>query len=399
MNEFIPIILGTDNNSYSAASSYFDAYHEQAIVCGSAVLRPFVHSKIAKIYTESDFSKDPEIFVSLLNKVYKEEAKASEKVIFFVPNEDYLFMIYENLDKLQFECVLPYPGHQRARSFHNKSQFYELMESIDIRIPRTWVADPTNKDNLLAHFPDESALFLKADDYAAFLNSNLEDPHKGYYVENRQEGQAVLDEIYRSNYTGAIIVQEFIHGQEGTEYSIMGYRSPSGKVTMSQARALLSDLRPQWVGNHLVLVDSNREDLFLIAEEIMTKLDYRGFYNFDFKIDSRTGEIFVLECNPRLGRSFIYSNFGGINFIELAIEDLIYHRDLDQKQVHPFAWLVVSEKLTREKINPDFLPILDDEERRKHIGNSLVYEADMNLQRRISLMRYFSSLDKSTFPD
>ena len=57
---------------------------------------------------------------------------------------------------------------------------------------------------------------------------------------NKNETLAILEEIYKSNYTGSIIVQDYIHGGQGTEYSLNGYRAHDGKVSMVLARNLLS---------------------------------------------------------------------------------------------------------------------------------------------------------------
>lgn len=99
-----------------------------------------------------------------------------------------------------------------------------------------------------------------------------------------------------------------------------------------------------WVGNHLVQVDSDEDDMYDLAEKIVTSLDYHGLFNLDFKKDSKTGEIFVLEMNIRQGRTFYYSTLAGVNLIELAINDLIFGKTEAKKTQRPFRLQAISAK-------------------------------------------------------
>ncbi len=396
MKNGLAIVLGTDNNSYSVARSYYERYGEKIVVCGSAVLIPFKHSRIAKIYTTEGFSADDEIFVKHLNEVYKKEAKVGDKVIFFVPTEGYLFQLYRNLEKLDFECLLPYPNKSLADQVANKSRFYPLMEEIGIQVPKTVNASPDNYLSALDPFEENQKLFLKADDYVDFQHSKVENPQKGYHAASKKEAQDILNQIYQS-YQGLIIVQQYIEGGADSEYSIMGYRASDRTISIAQARALLSDRRPKWIGNHLVLIDSHRKDLFEYSKRIVQETDYHGFFNFDFKIDDKTGEVFALECNPRLGRSFIYANLGGINFIELAIEDLLYGNIIQGQQQKPFVWLAVSRKAAYQHLNEKDKAQIDQKERRENTDNSLIYGKDAGFLRMRGLSSYLTDLDKRTF--
>lgn len=397
MKDGLAIVLGTDNNSYSVARSYYERYGEKMVVCGSAVLVPFKHSKIAKVYTKDGFYQDNDVFVNLLNEVYKKEAKVGDKVIFFVPTEGYLFHLYQNLDKLDFEYVLPYPEQNLAEQVANKSRFYPLMEDIGISVPKTVSVNPENFQTVLSEFDANRKLFLKADDYYVFQTSDVEDPQKGYHAANVQEAQDILNKVYPT-YAGLFIVQQYIEGGDASEYSIMGYRATDGSISMVQAHALLSDRRPKWIGNHLVMVDSDREDLFTMATKIVESTDYYGHFNFDFKVDEITEVPYALELNPRLGRSFIYANLGGINFIELAIEDLIHGNVIQKYQEKPFVWLNISRAEALRHLSEEDKTKIDEKERLENTGHSLFYEKDAGFLRMKGLTSYLANWDKGIFP-
>ena len=97
MEKFNALILGTDSNSYSVARSFYEAFSKKAIVAGSAVLVPFVDSKIADINTKKNFSTDDDVFVKLLNKIGKKHK--DEKLVFFCTN----WRIYVNAFKKSWQ--------------------------------------------------------------------------------------------------------------------------------------------------------------------------------------------------------------------------------------------------------------------------------------------------------
>jgi hypothetical protein len=60
------------------------------------------------------------------------------------------------------------------------------------------------------------------------------------------------------------------------------------------------------------------ERMFAIVREIVRVTGFHGLAHFDMRIDSRDGELRVIECNPRVWGSLMYSVWAGVNFIELG---------------------------------------------------------------------------------
>ena len=193
---------------------------------------------------------------------------------------------------------------------------------------------------------------------------------------NKNETLAILEEIYKSNYTGSIIVQDYIHGGQGTEYSLNGYRAHDGKVSMVLARNLLSDMRPMWVGNHLVQVDHFDEEMFNTAEKIVSSLDYKGLFNFDFKKDSKTGKIYTLEMNIRQGRTFYYATLGGVNLMKIAIDDMILGKSVSERTKRPFMLTAIDKDICREHLDKELLNEFDKKERLENTAIHIVNERD-----------------------
>lgn len=374
---FNAIILGTDHNSYSVARSFYEAFDKKPIVAGSAVLVPFYKTRIADVYTEKNFSADDKIFIDTLNKIAK--ARPEEDFIFFAPTEHYVDLLVRNAKDFDFSYHIPYPDPDMASKLLKKSEFYKILEEIGISYPKSYVADRENYKNLNL----DGELFLKADEYDDFIASDIKIKQKGYHAKDRDEAIKILDNIYDSDYQGHVIVQVFIHGGQGTEYSLNGYRSKDGKVSMVLARNLLSDMRPMWVGNHLVQVDHEDSEMYAIAEKITNSLSYEGLFNFDFKKDSKSGKVYTLEMNIRQGRTFYYSTLAGVNLIKIATEDMVLGKSVSERTKRAFMLTAINKDVARNHVDPSLLGEFDDKKRNENSAIHIINSDDDGIMRNL----------------
>lgn len=388
---FNAIILGTDHNSYSVARSFNEAFDKKPIVAGSAVLVPFYKSKIADSYTEKNFSSDDGVFVQTLNKISK--ARPEEDFIFFAPTEHYVDLLVRNAKDFDFSYHIPYPDPEEAAKLLMKSEFYKILEKIGIAYPRTFLADRENFKDLDL----DGELFLKADEYDDFIGSDIKIKQKGYHVKDRAEAIRILENIYDSDYQGHVIVQEFIYGGQGTEYSLNGYRSKDGKVSMVLARNLLSDMRPMWVGNHLVQVDHEDSEMYAIAEKIVASLDYQGLFNFDFKKDAKSGKVYTLEMNIRQGRTFYYSTLAGVNLIKIATEDMILGKSVSERTKRPFMLTAINKNVARDHVDPSLLDEFDDKKRNENSAIHIINSVDDGIMRNLRVKDALKRQEKDLY--
>lgn len=388
---FNAIILGTDHNSYSVARSFNEAFDKKPIVAGSAVLVPFYKSKIADIYTEKNFSSDDGVFVQTLNKIAK--ARPEEDFIFFAPTESYVDLLVRNAKDFDFSFHIPYPEKDMAEKLLMKSEFYKILEEIGLSYPRTFLADRENFKDLNL----DGELFLKADEYDDFIGSDIKIKQKGYHVKDKAEAIRILENIYDSDYQGHVIVQEFIYGGQGTEYSLNGYSSKDGKVSMVLARNLLSDMRPMWVGNHLVQVDHDDREMYAIAEKIVASLDYQGLFNFDFKKDAKSGKVYTLEMNIRQGRTFYYSTLAGVNLIKIATEDMILGKSVSERTKRPFMLTAINKNVARDHVDPSLLDEFDDKKRNENSAIHIINSVDDGIMRNLRVKDALKRQEKDLY--
>lgn len=393
MKDVRPLILGTDDNSYSVARSYYEAFGKKSISVGSGLLYAYKHTKITDLTYKSGFSSHDDQFVSMLN----EEAKKypDTKFIIFAPNEVYLDVLYRNLDRLDFDFDTAYPFGDIYRNIYHKSQFYRYLDTIGVRYPKTELISKDNIDSLSL----DGDLFMKPDNFPELYNLDFDKRQKGYKVGSRSEAVEILRQIYDAGYKSDMIVQEYVNGGDGYEYSLNGYRSTKKETSMVLARNIISDMRALSVGNHLVQIDAQNEKMYEMAKHIVDELDYVGLFNFDFKLDSKTGEIFVFEMNQRQGRTFYYSTLAGVNLIELAIKDKGYGESKVCKPTKKFRLIKLSESTLEKHIKPELIGEFKDKDRVANTANPNIMEEDDSLLRKIVLKEKIRKLEKDIFND
>lgn len=392
MQKFKALILGTDDNSYSVARSFYEAFGQKAVSVGAGRLTPYKYTKISDLSFKKGFSSNDDLFVEMLN----EEAKKypDTKFVIYVPNEIYMTRLSKNIDRLDFDFKAAYPLGEIYDKLFYKSNFYEFLEKIGVRYPKTQVISKDNIDSLSLDGP----LFMKPDNFEELYGLDFENKKKGYELKSKDEAIKALNDIYKAGYTSDMIVQEFINGGDGSEYSINGYRSSKKDTSMVLARNLLSDKRPLMVGNHLIQVDHYDEKMYEIGKYIVDKLDYVGLFNFDFKVDSKTGEIFVLEMNQRQGRTFYYSTLAGVNLIELSIKDMVFGQSEIFKAKNHFRLIKLSEKFLEKHINPNLLDEFVKKERVNNTANPNIMKEDDSVRRKLAVSKLIHDLEKDIGP-
>lgn len=123
-----------------------------------------------------------------------------------------------------------------------------------------------------------------------------------------------------SNPDNPYIVQEFIQGRDygcgvwcvdgEIQYHTIYKRSQSDGNSLEPFRGL-------------IFVD--HDPVITIAKKLMKELRWNGIAQIDLRVDEATGEVFVIEVNPRFWATIVGSMRMGINFPELACRQALEH--------------------------------------------------------------------------
>ncbi|WP_416335119.1 carboxylate--amine ligase [Anaerococcus sp. DFU013_CI05] len=391
MNKFLPIILGSDLNTYSIAREIHEAYDINPVVATSTILLPCVDSKIIKFYKKTNFSKDPEVFKEVLDDIYKDYKSDYENFIIFAPDDVMRTFALKNIENLNFKPLMPYADIEVIRGLSTKNDFYDKISDLDLA-PKTFIANNKNYMNL--DFPEE--VFIKPDNDVFYKTLDFEGWQKGYHSKSIKQTQEILANIFNNGYNYNVLVQEFVAGGDGTEYTIEGYRSKS-TISMAISRNILLDKRVEWIGNFVAKIDSDEKILFDYARKIVETLGVFGLFNIDFKKDTKTGKFYAFEINLRQGRSHYFASLNGVNTSKLAIEDLIFDKQAEIIGDKKFRYYNLDLGQTIDNLDPEFREDFEDDDRKTNSANPLVYKKDLNFKRRLKMKKYLDKLSKETF--
>jgi len=162
-------------------------------------------------------------------------------------------------------------------------------------------------------------------DYPAFLKpcaSHLWAPVfgiKGFRVDGPTDLERRLAEVAPSGLD--VIVQSIVPGPNPNHYFVRAYIDDSNRPLMLYVQRGIRQHPTDFGG--VTLVESVRaQDAAELGAGLLQRLQYRGFAAIEFKRDARTGEIKLIEVNPRLGRNNILATRCGANFPLIAYLDL-----------------------------------------------------------------------------
>lgn len=161
---------------------------------------------------------------------------------------------------------------------------------------------------------------------------------------------------------------------------------------MTFAQIGLQEHTKSGIGNATVLVNnfSTKSDYTNTIDELkkfVNSLGYHGFGEIDLKYNPNDDKYYVLEINPRQGRSSFYLTKCGFNIVEYIIKDLLYKQNLEFKFIDNQVCLsfvpkyVIKKYLKDEKLKKKIFELVHN----KRYFDPLNYKKDFSLKRSLWL--------------
>ena len=198
-----------------------------------------------------------------------------------------------------------------------------------------------------------------------------------------------------------MVIQEFIPGDDTAMRVLTCYSDRNAQVKlMCLGHVLLEEHSPHGLGNHAVILNEPVDPaLAEPLKQLLEKVQFTGFSNFDLKYDVRDGKYKAFEINVRQGRSNYYVTGAGYNLAKLVTEDRILERELPVTMADkPFFWHVVPLSVTKEFIAGEEYQKRMEELRRAGLSaNPMENPADSGFKRKLRLKR-LAKLYKQQFP-
>ena len=383
--DFMAVLLGSDINTYSMARAFHEEYKIKSQVIGKFYSGPSFNSKIIDFYARPDIDQK-EVFVEVLNKFAKEHP--NKKIFLLGCGDNYVRQIIQNKDLLESNFIIPYIDQDLMESLIKKECFYEMCNKYNIDYPKTFIYKKEMGENFTLDF--DFPVILKPSDSVDYFAHEFETQHKVYKIKDKDELNKTIKEIYNAGYSGTLILQDFIPGDDTYMRVMTAYSDKNGKVKlMCLGHTMLEEHTPHGIGNHAVVINECNIELANKLKNFLEAIHYTGFSNFDIKYDERDNSYRVFEINLRQGRSNFYVTGAGYNLAKYIVEDYIYNRDTGFKIAdNEYLWSIIPLKIAYTYVkNPNYVSKMKDLVKNNKYVNPLFYKGDNKPMRMLKLAK------------
>ena len=256
-------------------------------------------SKYAHEKVFAPASKDEESYLSfLLNYVSENE------VSLIIPLSDITAeLVSKHQEEIKKFSRIVTPAFGSFSNGYNKGLLMKLCEENDFPHPKTYhVNEISDIDEL-----DQEELPL-------YLKPNITTGGRGMSLVNsinelKEKAPSILKDF------GAFHLQEFIP-PGGNQYKVQLFRTVNNEIIGS---SVMHKVRfyPVDGGSSCYNTTIQRNDLVNLCENVLDRLNWIGFADFDLIEDPRTKECKILEINPRLPACVKSAFKSGMNYAEM----------------------------------------------------------------------------------
>lgn len=345
------LIVGADIGGMSIARTFNENYHARALVFTAAPFPFAVGVRGAEIYQTNSVHDD----AKLRQKVNEVAALHDSPLLVLTCIDSYLHRLSAVREKLADNVKMAMPSHEMITKLANKANFMDYCRKYNVPHPDGVVVQVSHG----AEIPDLSALdFPLIAKPGNVEHSEMSFPGKLklYRVRSQQQAQQIVDFLADAKYRGNVVFQRYVVGDDAKKRVFTCYINEKGEMTLRAfGKVLLEEHTPELIGNSATILTRPGRDLCKQVTDMMQEVGWRGYANFDMKIDSRDGTLYFFEINPRLGRSNYYLNVGGINPLANVVADLIDANSLPIEEgmiTRRGIYTVVPLLLTRRYLRP-----------------------------------------------
>lgn len=378
-----PVLLGTDLGIYAMARSFHEAFGVPSVVISELPRGPINDSAIVRNVFTGANSSDERILTAL-EQVALQEPEARHVLV--VNSDHQLAFVLRHRKQIERHYVVPFAGEQAITDLADKTAMYQVTQRLGIPTPATVEVDPSaGPDSWRAAaaaltFP----IVMKPFAGAEFEELEFAGHRKVYRLDDATQLVTELERIAAAGYTGTMLLQQLILGDDTYNRVVNLYRDGRGQITMAASgRVLLAMHQPTFIGNSAIILVDYDEELIEQVTAVLDAVDFRGFASVDYKVDSRDGVAYLLDINPRLGRSHYYAGVGGASAARSLVADFIDQEPLACQRatragVYAYIPTFVLGRYVRDRA---LLRRARAVLRRRRAVHPLAYSADRNLKR------------------
>lgn len=323
-DDFRPVIVGGDLGSYAVGREFYEAFGVRSYCIAPDPINAIARSAAFEVVPQQRM--DAEHVRDAILGIARREA--GRRLLVTSNNDIHVASLAKIKGDLPDSVRVIVAPEEAIAAINNKETFDRLAREHGIRVPRTVAArlDGSPVEPWDGEFP----VIVKAASSGEYLPVRAKGFDKVYLVESQERLDDLFRRLREAGFSGTMLMQQTVFGDDTFKRSLTLYLDRNGRPVLNTgAQVLLEDHKPDMIGNPVTMVT---RDLSVDGEacvRLLQAVGWRGPANFDLKVDERTGETYVFECNPRLGRNSYYVSASAANPMWLAALDLIDEKDLE----------------------------------------------------------------------
>lgn len=322
--DFMPVLLGGDANAYGMARSFYEEYGVVSHAIGKGAFHICRHSRLLSFDVTEPRLEEDEVFVRTLLDFAR--AQDGRTLVLAPCGDNYTKMLVRNQDALRDAYRFSIMTPAQFDLLSTKERFYGTCERYGLEFPKT--CEVTRQTAAGFEPPFGYPAVVKPSNSVAYWNCEYPGKKKVFVVRDAGELRRVLDGVYSSSYDDAMIVQDFVPGDD-TRMRVMNcYSDRNGRVTMmALGNVVLEEHTPEGIGSYGAIMTGYDAEINERIRGFLEEVGYIGFSNFDLKYDERDGTCKLFEINPRQGRSSYFTTASGKNLARYLVRDVLLGQD------------------------------------------------------------------------
>ncbi|WP_122940039.1 carboxylate--amine ligase [Brachybacterium sp. EE-P12] len=374
------VLLGGDIGIYALARAFHEQYGITSTVVTRKVAGPVADSSILETVELGAAASEEDMIAALLRVGREKAARPGGGRPVLLANADFLVaLLAAHREELGELYHLPLLDDDVLEAVADKATFSQMCAEIGVATPRTVVLD--FEGGTAPEVPELELgwpLVAKASRSSAYNAVSFPGKRKVFEIQDRAELLDLVERLAAAGYEDRFVVQEMIPGDDTSMLSVTAYVDTRGRVTLlGGAQVLLEEHTPGALGNPAAMFTAELPEVFEQSVRFLQHSGYRGYANFDVKIDPRDGVGKFFEVNPRIGRNNYYMTAAGANVALPVVADLVEDRELTRLMPsEEVLYSIVPWRLLRRYIIDPELRERVQEIRRRRTVHPLAYEVE-----------------------
>lgn len=251
------------------------------------------------------------------------QAQPERPVLFYQGDHD-LLMVSRHRQELEphFRFVISSP--QVVEDTVDKLRFAELAARLELPVPPTRIirrqAALAGQTADWSHFPAVLKPATRADWFGSpLLKGVSSSAGKAISIADRRALLRAAPLI--ESHTADSVLQGEVQGGEDRVVSYHAYVRPGGQVVAEFTGAKLRTA-PRTFGLSSFVTLTDAPDVRELGRDCLRKMDFHGVVKLDFKRDTRTEQLLLLEVNARFSLWHHLGAVAGVNIPHLVYRDL-----------------------------------------------------------------------------